>query len=214
MPNAIGFPPGDGMKGLAILIAMALFSALLFSGCIAPAKVAPLPQLPNVSAPAAPMVGNDRDSHGCIGSAGYTWCEALSKCIRPWEENCTAPVPNGSAASGPLVGNDSDSHGCKGSAGYTWCDVLQKCIRPWEENCTSGSLEATAQSYCGKDNVAGVYICGDYVKVVSSLAGAGSTFYANGTGRPITCPVVSPEYMPPDCGELFSGNYCNDTKVC
>ncbi len=35
------------------------------------------------------LVGNDSDSHGCIGSAGYSWCEQKQKCIRPWEENCT-----------------------------------------------------------------------------------------------------------------------------
>lgn len=35
------------------------------------------------------LVGNDTDEHGCIGSAGYSWCEAKQKCIRPWEENCT-----------------------------------------------------------------------------------------------------------------------------
>jgi hypothetical protein len=32
--------------------------------------------------------GSDRDSHGCIGPAGYTWCEAKQKCLRPWEESC------------------------------------------------------------------------------------------------------------------------------
>jgi len=36
------------------------------------------------------LVGNDRDAHGCIPSAGYSWCEAKQKCIRVWEENCTA----------------------------------------------------------------------------------------------------------------------------
>ncbi len=35
-----------------------------------------------------PLVGNDRDENGCIGSAGYTWCESKDKCIRPWEEDC------------------------------------------------------------------------------------------------------------------------------
>ena len=34
------------------------------------------------------VVGGDRDAHGCIGSAGYTWCEAKQKCLRPWEEPC------------------------------------------------------------------------------------------------------------------------------
>jgi hypothetical protein len=35
------------------------------------------------------VVGGDRDEHGCIGSAGYTWCEAKAKCVRTWEEPCT-----------------------------------------------------------------------------------------------------------------------------
>ena len=37
------------------------------------------PQIP----PAA--VGSDRDAHGCIGSAGYTWCAREKACVRPWE---------------------------------------------------------------------------------------------------------------------------------
>jgi hypothetical protein len=32
-----------------------------------------------------PMPGSDRDSHGCIGSAGYQWDESQKKCARPWE---------------------------------------------------------------------------------------------------------------------------------
>ena len=40
------------------------------------------------------IVGNDRDEHGCIGSAGYAWCEEKQECIRPWEENCTAKTEN------------------------------------------------------------------------------------------------------------------------
>lgn len=34
------------------------------------------------------IVGGDRDEHGCIGSAGYSWCEAKQKCLRVWEEKC------------------------------------------------------------------------------------------------------------------------------
>ena len=34
------------------------------------------------------MVGGDKDEHGCIGSAGYMWCEAKQKCLRAWEEKC------------------------------------------------------------------------------------------------------------------------------
>lgn len=31
------------------------------------------------------MVGNDKDIHGCIASAGYVWNETSQKCERPWE---------------------------------------------------------------------------------------------------------------------------------
>lgn len=34
------------------------------------------------------ILGGDRDEHGCIGSAGYSWCEARKKCLRIWEEKC------------------------------------------------------------------------------------------------------------------------------
>jgi len=37
-----------------------------------------------------PAVGGDKDSHGCIGSAGYTWCAQRGKCIRVWEEPCVS----------------------------------------------------------------------------------------------------------------------------
>ena len=43
----------------------------------------------------SPKVGSDRDSHGCIGSAGYSWCDIKQKCLRTWEEPCanTTPTP-------------------------------------------------------------------------------------------------------------------------
>lgn len=34
------------------------------------------------------IVGGDRDKHGCIGSAGYSWCAPKNKCLRVWEEQC------------------------------------------------------------------------------------------------------------------------------
>lgn len=87
------------------------------------------------------IVGGDKDAHGCLPSAGYTWCDATQKCIRPWEENCTAQpatppatTPAGSSDN-QLVGNDRDEHGCIGSAGYSWCEAKRMCLRPWEENC-------------------------------------------------------------------------------
>lgn len=34
------------------------------------------------------IVGGDQDIHGCIGSAGYSWCESKGKCVRVFEEFC------------------------------------------------------------------------------------------------------------------------------
>ena len=39
----------------------------------------------NDSAIVATVAGADRDPQGCIGSAGYQWCEKLQQCVRPWE---------------------------------------------------------------------------------------------------------------------------------
>jgi hypothetical protein len=40
----------------------------------------PMPQTQDAAPP-----GSDRDSHGCIPSAGYTWCARTNRCERPWE---------------------------------------------------------------------------------------------------------------------------------
>ncbi len=223
---------------MKILVGILVFASLLvLFGCIEPQQPIHL-------------VGNDTDAHGCIPSAGYTWCDAKQKCIRPWEENCTAPILVGNdsdihgckASAGYtwceasqkcirsfeenctapiLVGNDSDIHGCKASAGYTWCEVLQKCIRPWEENCTSSnqqnqtanqSLVAAARTYCGAENVANVFICGEYIRVVSSLIGGGSKFYKD--NQLVTqCPVVGPDSMSDQCKLLLLGNNCVEQEV-
>ncbi|MDG1064810.1 MAG: amidohydrolase [Luminiphilus sp.] len=44
---------------------------------------------------AALRVGSDSDSNGCIGSAGYQWCEKQDACVRPWE--IVAAVSSGAA---------------------------------------------------------------------------------------------------------------------
>lgn len=39
-----------------------------------------------VQYPQSHKVGADRDEHGCLGSAGYVWCEVLQDCIRLFEK--------------------------------------------------------------------------------------------------------------------------------
>ncbi|WP_322087863.1 hypothetical protein [Burkholderia sp. BCC1999] len=67
--------------------AAAIACAFALSACAAQSSApANAPAPADTSAQAAPpMVGGDRDAHGCIGSAGYAWCERTQQCERPWE---------------------------------------------------------------------------------------------------------------------------------
>ena len=52
----------------------------------------------------ATVVGADRDAQGCIGSAGYQWCEKLQQCARPWE---LLAAQAGSAADAAVAPNEA-----------------------------------------------------------------------------------------------------------
>lgn len=68
----------------ALIVLIALF---LFFGCTE--SNSDLNSLKDSSDKNSMLVGGDKDSHGCIGSAGYQWCEEKQKCLRVWEEECT-----------------------------------------------------------------------------------------------------------------------------
>jgi len=71
------------------------------------------------------LMGGHQDEHGCIGSAGYTWCPQLSKCVQPFQTPCPTSPPGG----------DKDQHGCVASEGYEWCPQLNKCVQPFQTPC-------------------------------------------------------------------------------
>lgn len=48
-------------------------------------------------------VGNDRDEHGCLASAGYTWSEVQKDCIRLFEEGIRVDAADGSERSAFIV---------------------------------------------------------------------------------------------------------------
>lgn len=43
-------------------------------------------------------IGGDKDKHGCLTSAGYTWSQLRSDCIRPFEEGIALHTLNTSGA--------------------------------------------------------------------------------------------------------------------
>lgn len=38
-------------------------------------------------------IGGQKDEHGCLVAAGYSWCSARQECERSWERYCTAAPP-------------------------------------------------------------------------------------------------------------------------
>ena len=73
---------------LGLVKALGLVSVLFFSGCPRSSTDRSSETAgEKASEPASetPMPGSDRDEHGCIGSAGYRWCERTNQCERPWQ---------------------------------------------------------------------------------------------------------------------------------
>ena len=67
----------------------------------APTPPAPTGGSDQPEPPPPGMVGGDRDPHGCIGSAGYTWSELRQTCLRLFEDGVRldrSPEPAGSEA--------------------------------------------------------------------------------------------------------------------
>ena len=80
--------------GIIIIIAVAVVA---FGGVFGYQYLIQQKGEPTIIESNQPIVGNDRDAHGCIGSAGYTWCEAKQKCLRTWEEPCQTPQADATA---------------------------------------------------------------------------------------------------------------------
>ncbi len=61
---------------------LAALIAVLATGCAGTSTGDTAPKDPQ---PAPRPIGGDRDAHGCLAPAGYTWCARERACVRPWE---------------------------------------------------------------------------------------------------------------------------------
>ena len=75
-----------------------MIGGILLAGCAGSAGKGNVKEVETEKAVAASteMVGADRDEHGCIGSAGYTWCEVRKDCIRLFEDGIRTEAVDGS----------------------------------------------------------------------------------------------------------------------
>lgn len=55
-------------------------------------------------------LGSDRDEHGCIGSAGYVWCEVWKDCIRLFEKGIRTEAVGESDGSAFIVWGPDSTH--------------------------------------------------------------------------------------------------------
>lgn len=71
------------ISGILVLVVLSIFGNYFFS------HNKKLEATPSASPAFSPkLIGGDKDAHGCLIAAGYSWCEAKNKCLRTWEENC------------------------------------------------------------------------------------------------------------------------------
>ncbi|HAU4899514.1 hypothetical protein NAT02_11680 [Aeromonas hydrophila] len=62
------------------------------------------------STPEQHLVGSDRDSHGCIGSAGYQWSALTKQCVRLFEQGIRLnPTDAGQTSSAFVLFNTDQS---------------------------------------------------------------------------------------------------------
>jgi len=77
------------LVGIIIIVAVAM---VLFGGVFAYQYLTPSQMATEENSPQ--IIGGDKDSHGCLIGAGYSWCEVKQKCLRVWEEPCESDQTN------------------------------------------------------------------------------------------------------------------------
>jgi hypothetical protein len=110
-------------------------------------------------------IGGERDEHGCLVAAGYSWCEPKKKCLRSWEEAC---APNSEVknfedcvkAGYPVL--ESFPRQCRTPDGKVFTEAAGELT---EESCkAAGGNWNTCSSRCrldnqGKDGVVCAMLC-------------------------------------------------------
>jgi|GEM_PF-5430281 len=59
------------------------------------------------------LIGGEKDEHGCLVAAGYSWCESKKKCLRSWEEDCDDGF-----------NDDENKKGCVDKCGDGFCQEV------------------------------------------------------------------------------------------
>jgi putative hemolysin len=88
------------------------------------------------------QIGGQKDEHGCLIPAGYSWCEEKQKCLRVWEESCepgNSQIANPASVycveqGGEVIMRDTPG----GQAGY--CRIGNDTCEEWQYYRSHGTL--------------------------------------------------------------------------
>lgn len=169
---------------------------------------------------ASQLVGDTRDPHGCIPTAGYVWCESKAKCHRPWMESCPQATPPAPLTT--VTGTYKDVHNCLAPAGYQWCESKKKCYRDFEEDCPTTTQAPTTVAASNVPKSCTLWNDGCNSCLANSGVLGGCTEMACFTkGTPycshykdgMTCKGVHKCSPPMDCVAFYDGcNSCGATN--
>merc|ERR1719384_768293 len=78
-------------------------------------------------------VGGEKDDHGCIGAAGYSWCEGMNTCVRSWEVEDFETQCLGKKKCGEVMCMLWCEHG--NLKDYDGCDICKCAEKPQDKVC-------------------------------------------------------------------------------
>ena len=73
-------------------------------------------------------IGGEKDEHGCLIAAGYSWCGAKQKCLRIWEDGCGRTAQPSSRDNIPQ--NKETCEAQKGEWGRFGLVIKEQCNLP------------------------------------------------------------------------------------
>jgi len=84
--------------------------------------------------------GSDMDTHGCVGSAGYSWCDSTDSCVRTWETPCPLLTDTSNTIPLDCVSWYDGCNTCSVSNGSVELCTMMYCYSPQSPACLAYSL--------------------------------------------------------------------------
>ncbi len=127
--------------------------------------------------PLPPVIGDDRDNHGCIVSAGYSWSESYGKCIRPWEIKRTLLRKEIANTSWAIISLNGKAISNSGTLSFSGNQVSGKLCNTFSGpykvrgNIIIGPMLMATMRYCDQTDIMPVEDALDLTRVRATIMG-------------------------------------------